>query len=82
MEGVEGPQPNWNALSSPVHDKIIQQMAAFQLELGKIRFDRIGSIRTDSTTGHGASFIDILSDWRAIAVLSTLHLITTTVSRS
>ena len=76
MEGVEGWQPNWNALSAPVRDEIIQQMAAFQLELGKIRFDKVGRIRRDSTTG--ASFIDSF----LVGEQSTLHLITTTVSRS
>src|SRR5579859_4282335 len=55
MEGVEGWQPDWTGLSKPVREKIIQQLAAIKLELGKVRFDKIGYLRTDAT---GASFID------------------------
>ena len=55
MEGVQGWVPDWNGLSKPLRQRIIQQMAALKLELGKVRFDKIGCLRTDAT---GASVID------------------------
>jgi hypothetical protein len=55
MEGVLGWAPDWNESSEPLRQKIIQQMAAIKLELGKVRFDKIGCLRTDAT---GASVID------------------------
>src|SRR2546423_4061831 len=55
MKGIEAWQPDWTELSKTVREKIIQQLAGLKLELGKVRFDKIGYLRTDAT---GASFID------------------------